>query len=129
MNKMSVKHRNIIRLILIGLILIGAATSYHYYSYSLWDNCGVVEASASTMKSNVHVLVKSDNTQQITTPASEAPINTATDATQPMVRVATAKLPQTSDNSWQTWVLTVSGMIGIVVSLVMLNLRRIKVES
>lgn len=126
---MSVKPRNIIRLILIGLILIGAATSYHYYSYSLWDNGGVVEASTSTMKSNVHVLVKSDNTQQITTPASEAPINTAADAAQPMVRVATATLPQTSDNSWQALILTVSGMIGIAASLVILNSRRIKVET
>lgn len=129
MRKISVNPRNMIRLILLGLILVGVAASYHYYSYSLWGNGGVVEASTSTMKSNAHVLVKTDNAQQSATPASEAPIATGTNAVQPMVRVATATLPQTSDNSWQSLVLTISGVIGITSSLAILNSRRIKVES
>lgn len=129
MKKMSVKPRNMIRLILLGLILIGVAASYHYYSYSLWANGGVVEASTSTMQSNAHVLVAADNTRQVVTPASEAPLATSTNAAQPMVRVATATLPQTSDNSWQALMLTVSGMIGIATAMLILNSRRIKVET
>ncbi len=130
MNKLSVRPRNMIRIILLGLILIGVAVSYHYYSYSIWGNDSVVEASTNAMKSDAHVIVTTDNTK--TTTASEAPIATAPTAptaVQPMVTVATATLPQTSDNGWQAIMLMSSGMIGIGTALAVLNSRRVKAES
>ncbi|MFC6170998.1 hypothetical protein [Loigolactobacillus jiayinensis] len=87
----------------------------------------MVEASTNAMKSDAHVIVTTDNTK--TTTASEAPIATAPTAVQPMVTVATATLPQTSDNGWQAIMLMSSGMIGIGTALAVLNSRRVKAES
>ncbi|MFD1317054.1 hypothetical protein [Loigolactobacillus zhaoyuanensis] len=88
----------------------------------------MVEASTSAMKSDAHVIVTTDNTKATST-ASEAPIDTAATAVQPTVTVATATLPQTSDNAWQAMMLTASGMIGIVAALAVLNSRRVKAGS
>lgn len=128
MTKLAVKPRNMIKLILLGMILIGVATSYHYYSYSMWDNNSVVEASAGSMKSDAHVIVKTDNTKGIVSGSNEAPLPTSrTAANKPSVIVATATLPQTSDDRGQALLLTFTGMIGIASATVLLNSRRVKV--
>lgn len=125
MRKLVIKPRNIVKLILLGVILISFGSGYCYYSSSMWGENSVVEASTQTMKSDAHVIIQTDNTQSVVTAdQAQATMAAGVTAIKPTVIVATTALPQTGANHEQALMITLAGAIGIASAIELLNLRR-----